>query len=297
MTTNNTILSDVETFDVNNMVFSDPQVVSIPDSDMKFKRINLGVTNPDGSQGDIVVRTESLFSFGVSEETSRETGKVSGYKMPLCCWSRDGPTAQEKAFTALLDDISERCKDHLMENKDDLEKYDLERSDMKKICSALYWKMEKGKKVEGQGPTLYAKLVHYKKDDKFGTKFFEPNGGPDIQPLELVGKRCNAIAAIKVDNIYVGRDIRLQIKILEAEVVVQNTGNQSFLRNSSSSSSQFLSSAPPTASVSDLMQSEDEGNGSLDEGSDVEEQKPPPRKTIKVPRKRKVKKIKVKSKA
>jgi len=104
MTTNNTILSDVETFDVNNMVFSEPQVVSIPDSDLKFKRINLGVTNPDGSLGDIVLRTESLFSFGVSEETSRETGKVSGYKMPLCCWSRDGPGHEENLLRPLLED-------------------------------------------------------------------------------------------------------------------------------------------------------------------------------------------------
>ena len=297
MSSNNSILSNTRSFNVKNIMFSEPQVVSIPDSDLRFKRINLQVKNPDGTIGDIVLRTEELFSFGVAEETSRETGKVSGYKMPLCCWNRDGPTKDEKAFTDLLQKIAEACKDHLLAVKDDLEKYDLERSDMKKICSALYWKMERGVIVEGQGPTLYAKLVHYRKDNKFGTKFFAPNGGADIEPLDLIGKRCNATAAIKIDNIYVGRDVRLQIKILEAEVTVQSSGAQSYLRPQTSN--RLLSIAPTTASPADMMNdSDDDGNGSLDDGSDDEDEAVlPVKKTIKVPRKRRVKKDKVKSKA
>ena len=113
--------------------------------------------------------------------------------------------------------------------------------------------------------------------------------------MDLIGKRCNATAAIKIDNIYVGRDVRLQIKILEAEVAVQSSGAQSYLRPQTSN--RLLSIAPTTASPADMMNdSDDDGNGSLDDGSD-DEAVLPVKKTIKVPRKRRVKKVKVKSKA
>jgi hypothetical protein len=89
--------------------------------------------------------------------------------------------------------------------------------------------MEKGKRVPGQGPTLYAKLVHYRKDDKFGTDFFDPNTGADLNPRDLIGKRCHVIGAIKIDNIFVGRDVRIQIKIVEASVEERRTNKAGYI--------------------------------------------------------------------
>ena len=92
--------------------------------------------------------------------------------------------------------------------------------------------------------------------------------------------------------------MRLQIKILEAEVAVQSSGAQSYLRPQTSN--RLLSIAPTTASPDDMMNdSDDDGNGSLDDGGsdDEDEAMLPVKKTIKVPRKRRVKKVKVKSKA
>ena len=93
----NTMLTNVSTFDVSNMIFSEPVTGSIPDSTPKieFRRINIMTKNPDGTVGDLVLGTERLFSFGVSENKSQETGKVSGWTMPLCLHSRDGATQSE----------------------------------------------------------------------------------------------------------------------------------------------------------------------------------------------------------
>ena len=224
-----TTLSSPLNYNIDDMIFSESQEIGIPDSDMSFKRINIQTKYPDGTVGPLVLGTSRLFSFGVSEETSRETGKVSGYKMPLCCWSRDAATTEELAFTDMIERIGEKCTEYVLEHKDEIEKYDMERSDLKKICSALYWKTEKGKRISGQGPTLYAKLVHYKKDDKFGTTFFNPANGAEIEARDLIGKRCDVKAAIKIDNIYVGRDVRLQIKILEAAVEERSTGKTQWM--------------------------------------------------------------------
>jgi len=274
-----TIISSPQNYNVNDMVFSEPQTVNIPDSDMSFKRINIQTKYKDGTLGDLVFSTSRLFSFGVSEETSRETGKVSGYKMPLCCWNIDGPSKEELKFTNILEAISEHCKDHVLENKDEIEKYDLQRSDLRKICSALYWKMEKGKRVDGHGPTLYGKLVHYRKDDKFGTTFFHPISGIEINPIDMIGKRCDVRAAVKIDNIYVGRDVRIQIKLMEAAVEERQVGGQRLLARPSAAKMLATTTTETTAGLMGVGVKDDENKnedaGSLASSSDDEEEPAP----------------------
>ena len=273
-----TVLQSSTNYNVNQMIFSDPQVVNIPDSDMSFKRINIQTKNKDGSLGDLVFSTSRLFSFGVSEETSRETGMVSGYKMPLCCWNIDGATKDEKKFTTILEEIAEKCKDHLMDNKEEIEKYELERSDLKKIFSAVYWKMDKGKRIDGQGPTLYAKLVHYRKDNKFGTTFFNPESGVEINPLDLIGKRCDVKAAIKIDNIYIGGQfIRIQINVLEAAVEERSTGGEQLLARPSVSKLLSVTNDETNAGMMGITNDNDAGSlasSSDDEDEEKEKEKP-----------------------
>jgi len=283
-----TVLQSPTNYNVDHMVFSEAQTVNIPDSDMSFKRINIQTKNKDGSQGDLVFATSRLFSFGVSEETSRETGKVSGYKMPLCCWNIDGASNNEKKFTTILEEIAEKCKDHLLDNKEEIEKYELERSDLKKIFSAVYWKMDKGKRVPGQGPTLYAKLVHYRKDNKFGTTFFNPVSGVEINPLDLIGKRCDVKAAIKIDNIYIGGQfIRIQVNVLEAAVEERSTGGEQLLARPSVSKLLAPTTDETSAGLMGIPEDNSSDAGSLAASSDEEEEDPKPKPKPK----KKVKKI------
>ena len=210
-------LADPLTYDVKRMIFSDPVVSQVPgDVPIAYRRVNIATRNPDGSVGDLIIPTSELFSFGVSENKSMDGKSVNGHTLPLCLWNKDGPTSEEKAWTSAFDKIVEHAKKYVLENQEALDKYDLTEADLKKF-NPLYWKREKGKIVEGTGPTLYAKLIESKKHNKILTLFFDPDGN-SIDPVNLMGKYCYAKAAVKIESIYVGAKISLQVKLHEAEV-------------------------------------------------------------------------------
>lgn len=217
-------------YDTSRMIFSDPTVGSIPNSKpaISFRRINISTLNDDGSTGELIIPTEEVYSFGVQENTDIETGKTNGYIMALCLHNKNGATEYEKSFSSTFNAIVEKCKDHLMDHKDDIEQYELERNDLKKL-NPLYYKKEKGKVVEGAGPTLYAKLIVSKKQDKILTVFFDMDSDETVQALDLLGKYCFARAAIKIESIFIGNKISLQVKLYECGVRVINFGMKRLL--------------------------------------------------------------------
>ena len=95
-------LTEASGYNIENMVFSDPVNGSIPNSTIQFKRIMIKTKYPNGQIGDLILPTERLYSFGVNKNTSQETGKVTGYTMPMCMWSRDNCTKEEKEWTDTL---------------------------------------------------------------------------------------------------------------------------------------------------------------------------------------------------
>ena len=227
----NTQLTKASGYDVNRIIFSKPQKNTIPNTKpaISYTRINISTKNKDGTVGDLILETETLFSFGVSENTNPETGKVNGYVMPLCLWNKDCPSDSEKEFTDKFDEIVEKIKDHILNVRDEIEKYDLnENSDSIKKLNPLYWKKVKGKVVDGTGPTLYAKLIQSKKQDKIITDFYNQNG-EEIDPLALVGKYCYVKGAVKIESIFVGKSISLQVKLYEAEVRILEGGKKRLL--------------------------------------------------------------------
>jgi len=226
----NTQLTTASGYDTKRMIFSEPQVGSIPNSipQISYKRITISTRNPDETCGDLIIPTSRLFSFGVSENTNPETKKVNGYVMPLCLYNRDGPSKEEKAFVETFNNIVERCKDHLVENREEIEMYELEKRDLKKL-NPLYWKREKGKIVPGTGPTLYVKLIVSKKQNKIVSMFYNHNDEP-VDPLKLLGKYCYATSAIKIESIFIGNKISLQVKLYECEVKLMETGMRRLMR-------------------------------------------------------------------
>jgi hypothetical protein len=212
------------------MIFSEVQHGSIPNSvpAINYKRINIQTRNEDGTSGDLILPTSKLFSFGVSENADPNTGKVNGYVMPLCLWNRDGASKEEKDWSDTFDAIVEKCKEHLVENREEIEQYDLTLSDLKKF-NPLYWKKEKGKVVTGTGPTLYAKLIVSKKLNKILTMYSDFNGDT-IDPHTLLGKYCHAKSAVKIESIFIGNRISLQVKLYECEVKLMDTGMKRLLR-------------------------------------------------------------------
>lgn len=281
-TNDNTQITPAQGYDTSRMIFSDPISGSIPDSKPKieFRRVNISTRNEDGTVGELIIPTARLFSFGVSENTSQETGIVNGYTFPLCLWGRDGASPEEKAWTDTIDMVISKCIDHIVNNKEELEMYDLVRSDLTKTkggFNPLYWKKEKytnakGKPdlrvVPGSGPTLYTKLIFSKKSGKFVSRFFDPQG-QELNALDLMGKYCYATTAIKIESIFIGAKISLQIKLYEAVVEPMQQGMKRLLVQRPVSESKVLehkfnagsSSAPPLQDDDDAgsLVGDDEG--------------------------------------
>lgn len=233
-------LTTASEYDVKNMIFSKPEVNTIPGGSIpiSYKRISIGTVYDDGSTGDLILSTERLFSFGVQRQKALEPGKPDTFVMPLCLWTKDAATREEKQWTELFDKIVEKCKEHLVDVRDDIGKYDLEKSDLKKL-NPLYWKRgDKGKIIEGVGPTLYIKLIQKNpkkmengelSEGKIITNFYDEETDEPIDPLSLVGKYCYVRGAVKIESIFIGNQISLQIKLYEAYVHIVEMGSRRLL--------------------------------------------------------------------
>lgn len=302
----NTQLTPPAGYDTSRMIFSEPVSGAIPKSvpKIEFKRINISTRNEDGTVGELILPTERLFSFGVSENTSQETGKVNGYTFPLCLWNRDGVTKAEKAWTDTFTNIIDTCITHLVENREEIEMFELTRADLTKSkggLDPLYWKKEKAvnekgktvlRRVPGTGPTLYTKLIFSKKSNKFLSQFFDTNDEP-LNAMDLMGKYCFTQAAIKIESIFIGSRISLQVKLYEAVVEPTSTGMKRLLGRPKARSKvlehKSNMSAPPLDDDDD-----DDDDGSIgDISEDEEEEEPPPVKKSSVKKKvtRKVRRV------
>ena len=285
----NTQLITASSYDTSRMIFSDPVEGNIPDSKpaITYKRINISTTNDDGTVGELVIPTERLYSYGVSENVNMNTQKVDGYVLPLVLYDRDGATEEQRAFVQCFTNIVDKCKEYLLENKEELGQYELEPNDLKKL-NPIYYKKDKGKIVEGAAPTLYAKLI-VKKDKKDGNKiisvFYDEETGDQVNPIELLGKACYSRAAIKFESIFIGNKISLQVKLYEAEVKVVSSGTKRLLSNRPKADTR-VSVQTESRPIPLPLQTDNDGDSIIDEDDDI-----PVEETIKEIPKKPVRKV------
>ncbi len=270
----NTQLSNALEFDTDNIVFQEPQLNNITLGDgktkIKYWRIPVSVRNPDGSVGELVFPTERVFSFGVQENKNIESNKIDGYSMALCMWNRDGATPEQEKWIETFSKAIERCKEHVISVKDEIEKYDLDAAELKKF-NPLYWKRERGKIVPGRGPTLYPKLITSRKENppKILSPFYDEVSGENLNARSLIGKYCHVTAAVKIESIYVGARVSMQVKLYEAEIkLAQNKAKRLLTRNTKVS----------TITQENILGGDDDDDDDDDSGSingdDEEEEKP-----------------------
>ena len=222
-------LHDIVDWNIDNLIFADPEPGSVPDSNppINFIRVNLLTQNHklndegkiemdaegnplnSDSIGELTLGLDRMFSFGVSETLSQETKSVIGHSMSFALWSREGATEREICTSRKIEAIVKKCKDHLISiRKDGLKKPKLELTDLKDMDKILYWKEdENGERVSGQGPTFSPKLIEYKarKDPKTGkekpyqmcTIFYledevDENGDPiEVSPLDFLSTKTD----------------------------------------------------------------------------------------------------------
>lgn len=270
---NTTQLSDFNDYDTKNLLFSKCEVGNIPNQKITFKRIRIATRNPDNTIGDLIFSTPpSLMSFGLQETRDLVTNQINGYVFPLCLWNQHGCTPDEKQFTDLFNVITEQCKNYLLAHKDEIEKYDLDASDLKKF-NPLFWKMEKGKIVEGRGPMLYVKVMYNKRNDRITSLFIDENTNEEIDPFRLLNKRCYVTAAIKFESIFIGNKISLQVKLYEAVVKVVDNSIRGLLRPNAVKRVNDAPTAGRPIEATLLNEEEEEEIGAdNDDGSLVEEE-------------------------
>jgi hypothetical protein len=277
MSANNTQLSNPETYDVSKIRFANAQKCEMKPENgpvIKYYRIPISTENDDGSFGEFVLSTSELFSFGVSENKN-DSGKVTGYTLPLCLWNKEGASKAEKALSDLLSRICERVKDHLIQDevRRSIAKKDLERSDLKTLGNFLYFKKDdEGNVLPGVGPILYPKLIESKKANKLLTPMSDVDGN-ELDPRSLIGRMCWVRAAVKIESIYIGAKPSIQIKLYEAEVRPLETGVKRLLQRPKAESTVHMDdaeedvkpvpakkSSPPRAQAPVETKEDDEGS-------------------------------------
>lgn len=207
-------LIPVENFKTENIVFSKPETNTVPGQKISYKRIRLNYKQGDDLHDLILESPPDLLSWGLAEQHDMVTSQLTGYQLPICLWSKNGPSNTEKLFTNTIDKICDYTKNYLIDHKDEIEMYNLDFSDLKRF-NPLYWKTEKGKIVEDRGPTLYAKCLYNKGEQKINTIFVNEDLRSNVNPLSILDKQCYVKFALRIESIFFGTKISLQVKLHE----------------------------------------------------------------------------------
>ena len=105
----------LDVYDITgNIIFTEAKEYKVKDSKIKYKRIPIEVKYPNGRKGQLIIERTLLFSFGVNEKKNQETGKLVGYSIPVCLWSKDSaPNTKELSFFETLNNVVSMCQSHL----------------------------------------------------------------------------------------------------------------------------------------------------------------------------------------
>ena len=213
-------LSSYENVTSENIIFNEAKEFKVKDSKIKYKRIAIEIKYPNGKKGALVIETPLLFSFGVNEKKNQETGKLVGYSMPVCLWSKDSaPNTKELSFFETLNNVFFMCQKYL-ENE-----YGSHIASS--LSSPFYYKQieytdKKGKKKtkvdETSTPVLYAKLIYSEKSKKI-LSLFKTKGNKDLNPFRYIDQYCNVKMALIIEGIFISKTVTsLQIKVHECYV-------------------------------------------------------------------------------
>lgn len=273
-------LTTFEKFKTKNMLFSDVSMNKVPNSTISYKRVNIATKNSDNTYGDLLILTPRVFSFGVSENKSfNDPTQRSGYTLPLCLWSRDGPTEEEKNWISSFDDLCKYVKSCVDAKPQD---FGVPRGQsLQEKYNPLFQKKDEasGEVIDkSKGPTLYAKLLESKKTNSISTVFRDVYGA-DIEPLSLLKRYCYVQCVLKIESLYIGSGkIILQIKVTEVANVelVESGPRTAFIKPiktkmvmaSNGKNLNDTDTVDENGNESETKNSSEEGNGSVENSDD-----------------------------
>jgi hypothetical protein len=231
-------LCDPLTYDVNNMVFTEPEERKLPnDTTVTYFRSGIKTKNEKGELQDLLLVLDRSTSFGVSTKFGASLG--------VMILDRDSPSPTQLKTLELFSKITLKCQDHLLEVKNLIKKPKLQRAHLDDISPIKTKEKPDGTPDDTKSPTMSLKLMPKKKEENkeqgFLTKFFAEDefdelGNPSIvDPMDFCDKRSFVTCVIKVEGIFIGQVIKIQCKLYECEIKAadSNAGSllQSFRKN------------------------------------------------------------------
>lgn len=203
-------LSAYENITKKNIIFNLPREFN--KDNISYKRIPIEIKYSKTKKGPLIIQTPLLFSFGVSENIDKKSGKLNGYSIPTCLWSKgESPNTREQSFYDVLILLKNLCEEHLGSE----------------VGLPLYYKKiettdRKGKKKtkidEEAAPVLYSKLMYSDKSKKF-LSLFNGAKGTNLDPLKYIDYNCRVKLALTIEGIYISdTTTSLQIKVYECYV-------------------------------------------------------------------------------
>ena len=213
-------LSSYENITEENIKFNEAKDYSVKHSNISYKRIPIEIKYTNKKKGPLVVETPFLFSFGVSKNLDKKSGKLNGYSIPICLWPRDSkPNSKEKAFFDIINMIVTLSQKHLEK------KYGPDHASF--LSSPFYFKQieytdKKGKKKtkvdESSAPILYTKIIYSEKNKKI-LSLFKGKKGNDLDPYKYVDYNCRVKLALIFEGIFISdTNTSLQIKVHECYI-------------------------------------------------------------------------------
>ena len=124
---------------------------------------------------------------------------------------------------------------------------------------------------------LYAKVSQNKKTETITSMFYNTTGEL-MDPMSLLNKQCFVRAAIKIEGIFIGSKVSLQVKLHEAEIKMKDSGVKRLLRPELPVEKKEVEVFSNT--FEELTVVDDAGSLKSDDDEDIEEEKkvevPPP---------------------
>lgn len=297
---------------------------------ISYYRINIGIKNPDGTEGEVVVGLDRCFSFGLTTNYDESKTTIQSYSYPISMYDRNGASEFQLLTVQFIEVFSEVCQEYTLQSavKQSLSAPKTELHHLEKY-NPLYYPEDKktGERIQGKSPNFYPKLLWSKAGvnkngkaiaERMFTRFYsEDEVGPDgeplpLNPLDFLDKRHYTTPAIKFESIFFSAKTKnIQTKVYEALVKLVDNGSKRLLRTvprqadssssanvqtkvtfseSSSSSSSSSSSDVPAKAEKKLVASDDEEEG---QAGEEEEKEPEPEPKSKKSKKGDVKRVKV----
>ena len=224
------IIADPISYDVDNIVFHKSEEKKLP-NDPTVKYFRIAIKSKDGDrEKDLLVVLDQCYCFGISTKF--------GLAMGISLEDREGPTELQTATIKMFDAIAEKAKDFVVAHKGELNKPKITREKLDEIGVVKYRVLSNGDIDTSKPPTMNVKLPVLM-NDKEGNKLdrpkiisefaYESDESP-ADPYDFIDKPFYVRAVVRVEGIFVGAQIKLQVKLHECFVTPAETGPRSILK-------------------------------------------------------------------